>query len=357
MCFQAILSSPEFYYLVESPGRLDQFALASRLSYLFWGSMPDNRLFNLAREKRLADPYTLKGEVLRMLEDPRSKAFVDGFVQQWLNYRVLDEMPPDPAKYKKYYANKGALEKAAKAETLLFVEAILRENRSVIDFLDADFTYLNEPLAKHYGIDGVEGDDMRRVELDKDSSRRGLLGQTSIHVITSNGTNTTPVLRGVWVLNSILGKPPAPPPPNVQDIEPDVRGAATIPELLAKHREIASCARCHDEIDPLGLAWENYNVIGEWRDRYRKGQPVESTAEYNGHSMEGVDGLRDYLLSERETVVRCITEKLLVYSTGAELSAEEQAEVDRIVASSLSSGARFRDLIVAVCLSKTFQMH
>lgn len=357
VALQAILMSPEFYYLVEVPGRLDQFALASRLSYMLWGSMPDNRLFNLAKNKRLAEPATLKGEVLRMLEDSRSDEFIHGFVEQWLNFRVLEEMPPDPSKYKVYYADDGAIENAARQETLLFIKEILHENRPVSDILDGNFTYLNEALAKHYRIKGVEGEAMQRVELPRDSSRRGLLGQASIHVVTSNGTNTTPVLRGVWVLNSILGTPSAPPPPNVEDIEPDVRGAQTIPELLAKHREIATCARCHDDIDPLGLAWENYDVIGRWRERYPQKQAVDSTANFHGNILEGVDGLRDYLLSERRQIVRGLAEKLLVYATGADLTQQELEEVEQIVKRNLASGGRFRDLIVDVCLSKTFQMH
>ena len=264
---KAVICSPEFLFL-EEPGQktISQFAVASRLSYFLWSSMPDAELLELAKKGKLNNSRALRQQVERMLKDPKANALTHNFTGQWLNLRDIDFTQPD----KKLYPEFDELLKLSMIqETHLFFQEVLNQNLSVMNFVDSDFTFLNARLAKHYGIEGVTGQEFQKVRLPKDSVRGGLLTQASVLKVTANGTNTSPVIRGIWVLDNILGLPPPPPPSNVSAVEPDIRGAVTLREQLAKHRDVESCAICHRSIDPAGFALENFDVIGGWRDNYR----------------------------------------------------------------------------------------
>ncbi len=285
---KAVLCSPNFLYLDEpASGRLSSYALASRLSYFLWSSMPDAELLKLADADKLQNPNVLEAQVERMLNDPKSAAFVDGFLESWLTLRDLGSMPPDRGQFTAFYHYD--LKSAMREETRLFTRHLLTENLSVDHFLDADFTFINRPLAKLYGLKTPEGSGFERVELP-DGRRGGLLGQAAILTVSANGIETSPVVRGVWLLDNILGTPPSPPPPDVEPLDPDVRGTTTIRERLNKHRSSASCADCHRKIDPLGFALENFDPIGRWRDTYGKNTKIDASGELpNGKSFQDVE--------------------------------------------------------------------
>jgi hypothetical protein len=275
--FKAVLCAPEFLFLLERPGRLDDYALASRLAYFLWSSLPDDALLEHARAGDLARPEVLRSETERLLKDPRAHRLTADFLGQWLDLRQIDDTTPDPRLYPQFDE---LLQVSMVRETELFFEELLAHDLSVRNVIDSDFTVINERLARHYGIDGVVGQEFRRVHLPAKSHRGGVLTQASVLKVTANGTNTSPVRRGVWVLENILGTPPDPPPPNVPAIEPDVAGTTTIRAQLAAHRKLAACAGCHNAIDPPGFALESYDVIGSWRESYRaldgRGRPAEA---------------------------------------------------------------------------------
>ncbi|PHR90005.1 MAG: hypothetical protein COA78_35550 [Blastopirellula sp.] len=351
--FQAVLSSPKFLYHRWNSETPDDFDIANRLSYFLWSTMPDEQLIMLAEQQKLHDPEILNQQIERMLDDPKSDQFVQHFSNQWLGISELGKMPPDPKRFKNYYDNN--LEQAMREETRLFFVDILENNRSVANFIDSDFTYLNEPLAQHYGITGVEGNQFRRVLLTQDQQRGGILGHASVLTVTSNGTVTSPVIRGIWILENLLGNPPPPPPPDVEPIDPDIRGATTIREQLAKHREIETCAACHSKIDPLGFALENFDPTGALRVKYDNKLPIDASGELaNGATFNGASELKMLLMTKEESVVRCITEKLLIYATGKEPSRSDRQEVDQIVKKSMATGSGLRDLIKLIVTSKPF---
>ncbi len=262
----AVLVSPEFLFLKEKPGKLDDFALASRLSYFLWSTMPDEELLTLAEQHKLSQPDTLHQQVERLLKHPKAAAFTENFVGQWLGLRDIDATEPSQLLYPEF---DHMLKVSMIQETELFFAEVLKNDLSLTNFVASDFTMLNGRLAKHYGIPGVDGWEFHKVTLPKDSHRGGVLTMASVLKVTANGTNTSPVMRGAWVLDRILGTPPSPPPDGVAALEPDTRGAVTIREQLAKHRQAASCAACHAKIDPPGFALESFDVIGGWRDNYR----------------------------------------------------------------------------------------
>ncbi len=283
---KAVLVSPHFLFLREKPGQLDDFALASRLSYFLWSSMPDEELLTLAEQGKLHEPDTLRAQVERMLKDPKAAAFTTNFAGQWLGLRAIDATAPDPALYPEY---DDVLKVSMVKETLLFFDEVLKNDLSLTNFVSSDFTMLNGRLARHYGIPGVTGQEFRKVTLPPDSHRGGVLTMASVLKVTANGTTTSPILRGAWVLDRILGTPPPKPTVDVEAVEPDIRGATTIREQLAKHRQRAACASCHAKIDPPGFALESFDVIGGWRDHYRsvgKGEP----AVVNGRTMRYLKG-------------------------------------------------------------------
>ncbi|HLY73175.1 MAG TPA: DUF1592 domain-containing protein, partial [Planctomycetota bacterium] len=271
---KSILVSPEFLFLREKPGKLDDFALASRLSYFLWSSMPDEELLSLAEQKKLGSPETLRAQVERLLRDPKAAAFTRNFVGQWLSLRNIDATLPDPSLYPEF--NDG-LKESMLQEPFLFFDEVLKNDLSLAQFVSSDFSILNAPLAELYGIPGIEGRNFRKVPLPEGCHRGGVLTMAGILKVTANGTTTSPVLRGAWVLDRILGTPPPKPNVDVEAVEPDIRGATTIREQLAKHRSRPECASCHAKIDPPGFALESFDVIGGWRQNYRsvgKGESI-----------------------------------------------------------------------------------
>ena len=356
---RAILTSPRFLYLTESdPGKgpetLDAYELASRLSYFLWSSMPDEQLRKSASSGKILEPAELRSQVERMLKDPKSQALANNFVGQWLHLRKLGEMPPDPEKNKAYYADN--LEHAMLEETRRFFNHLLSENRNLLEFIDSDYTFLNGALARHYGIPGVTGERFEKVSLLPEHNRGGLLGHGSILTATSNGVETQPVVRGVWILENLLGTPPNPPPPDVDPIEPDTRGVSTMRELMEKHRDNPTCFECHRKIDPLGLSMEKYDHVGAWRDRYAKRLPIDGSGKMpDGTSIDGPPGIKEYLKARPGQFTRCLTEKLFVYALGRRLSFTDRDDVDRIVTLMPTLNYGLRELIIQVVASEPFR--
>lgn len=388
---KAVLTSPRFLYLQENRGvaegvrerpiatRLDDYALASRLSYFLWSTMPDESLLDSAAKSELHRPEVLHAQVERMLQDHKARAFTDNFTGQWLSLREINATTPDKSLYPEFEEH---LLWSSVKETHLFFEELLRENLSVTNFVDSDFAMLNGRLAKHYGIPDVHGVTFRKVPLKPEYHRGGVLTQASVLKVTANGTTTSPVLRGVWVLDRIMGRPVPPPPPNVPAVEPDIRGAATIREQLAKHRATQNCSGCHAKIDPPGFALENYDVIGGWRERYRVvtdrknwiNNRVGPLAKYLaahqyglGRNVEAGDVLPDgrkfvditefkkLLLVHPEQIARCITEKLVTYATGQPVSFGDHAEVDLILVKAQKSNYGLRAIVHEVTQSDLFR--
>ena len=356
---RAILTSPNFLYLVESrppspeQRKLSDHELATRLSYFLWSSMPDDELRSAADHGRLSNPGILREQVERMLSDPKSSAFSENFTGQWLALRKLGEMPPDPEKNRAYYQDN--LERAMRAETRLFFAHILQENRSILEFVDANYTFLNAALARHYGIPNINQEEFQKVTLAAEFHRGGLLGHGSILTATSNGVETQPIVRGLWVLENLLGTPPNPPPPDIDPIEPDTRGVVTIRELMEKHRRNPTCYECHRKIDPIGLSMENYNQVGAWRDRYSEKLPIDSSGELpDGTLIRGPHGIKKYLLDRPDQFTRCLTEKLCVYALGRSLSFTDRDDIDRIVLTLPRESYGFRDLIQQIVSSEAF---
>jgi hypothetical protein len=366
----AILISPDFLFMNEKPGKLDDFALASRLSYFLWSTMPDEELLALAEKGKLAQPETLHDQVERMLKHPKAAAFTENFVGQWLGLRDIDFTEPSFILYPEYDS---MLRVAMVKETELFFAEVLKKDLPLTNFVASDFTFLNARLAKHYGIAGVVGSEMRRVKLPSESHRGGVLTMASVLKVTANGTTTSPVVRGAWVLDRILGTPPPKPPPDVPIIEPDIRGATTIREQLAKHRAVASCAACHEKIDPPGFALESFDVIGGWRDNYRttgngkpvvvdgrrmpyhEGKKVDPSDVFNGAKFTNVDEFKQLLLKNKDQLARALAEKLLTYATGSLPGFVDRAAVDEIVKAVRAKNYGFRTLVHEVVKSKVFQ--
>jgi len=289
--FKAVLVSPEFLFLREKPGKLDDFALASRLSYFLWSTMPDEELLQLAEQGKLSQADTLRQQVERLLKDPKAAAFTENFAGQWLNLRAIDDTEPDPRLYPEF---DDVLKVALLKEPFLFFDEVLQNDLSLTNFVSSDFTMLNGPLAYHYGVPGLEGLQFRKVTLPPGSHRGGVLTMAGVLKVTANGTSTSPVIRGAWVLDRILGTPPPKPTVDVEAVEPDIRGATTIREQLAKHRERAECASCHAKIDPPGFALESFDVIGGWRDNYRsvgKGEKINGKRYLKGPEVDAADVL------------------------------------------------------------------
>ena len=355
---RAILTSPRFIYLVENAPHpagqwLDGYELASRLSYFLWSSMPDEELRAAAASGRLGTPDGLRAEVERMLKDSRASAFSKNFAEQWLHLRKLGEMPPDPEKNRAYYQDD--LETAMRDETRLYFQHVLDHNHSLLQFIDSDYTFLNSALARHYGIPGVSHTEFQRVQLKPEYNRGGLLGQGSILTATSNGVETQPVLRGVWILENLLGTPPSPPPPDIEPIEPDTRGVATIRELMVKHRENATCFECHRKIDPLGLSLETYDFLGRWRENYSKKLPIDTSGKMpDGTVIHGPDGIRRYLGQRPDQFAHCLTEKLFVYALGRRISFTDRDDIDRIVSELPKHDYGLRELVHQVIASEPF---
>ncbi len=362
LALQAALVSPHFLFRIErdpeptNPGAvhlISQHELASRLSYFLWSSMPDGELFRLADEQRLRKPGVLPAQVRRMLLDPKSRALADNFAGQWLQIRNLESVKPDPDRFPAF---DDELREAMLRETKLFFAAMVREDRSILDFIDGRFTFLNERLARHYGIAGVEGKDFRRVPLDG-AQRSGVLTQASVLTVSSYPTRTSPVLRGKWILENILNAPPPPPPPGLANVNEEAIGATeTLRQQLEKHRSQAMCASCHGRMDPLGFGLENYDAIGAWRTRDGK-FPIDSVGTLpGGKSFRTPGDLKAILKTERMAFAQCLTEKMLTYALGRGLERYDKKAVDLIVRRLALNGYHFSRLAAEIVHSMPFQM-
>jgi hypothetical protein len=306
--------------------------------------MPDEDLIAAAETGKLMQTKAVSAQVERMLKDPRSAAFLDGFLDSWLTLRDLGSMPPDRNKFEEFY--RYDLQAAMRQETKLFARRLLDENLDIAKFLDADFTYINKGLAKLYGLPEPSNHDFQLVGLT-DRHRGGLLGQGSVLTVTANGIDTSPVVRGVWLLENILGTPPNPPPPDVEPLDPDIRGAQTIREQLEKHRNVAACYDCHRKIDPLGFALEN---------KYSEKQKIESAGELpSGEKFTDIQELKQILLKRQDQFATALTTKLLSYATGRPMTAADRPQIDGVVRELRDKGNGFRDLIQLIIASKAFQ--
>jgi len=354
---QRLLISPQFIFRVEGldpdgKGRNDvNIALASRLSFFLWNSIPDDRLLGLAKRGRLSDTLVRASQVRRLLADAKADAFIQNFAGQWLYLRNLENIVRDPEAFPDFDDN---LRQSMRHETELLFSSIVREDRSVLDLLSADYTFVNERLARHYGIPGIYGDQFRRVTIT-DPARRGLLGQASILSITSHPHRTSPVLRGKWVLANILGTPPPPPPSEVPAFPENAGGALTsVRQRMEAHRASPACAGCHRMMDPIGFALEHFDAAGQWRTR-DSGTPIDASGALpGGPQIDGAAELSAALAADPERFVRTLTEKLMIFALGRGVAPEEMWSVRQIVKAAAPSGYRFSSIVTGVVQSPPF---
>ena len=361
---ERLLVSPEFLFRIErdpadvapgAPYRVGDLELASRLSFFLWSSIPDDELLGHAVDGTLSDPAVLEAQVQRMLADGRSRALVDNFAEQWLYLRDVEAKEPDPGFFPGFDEN---LRQAFQRETELFIDSVLREDRSVSDLLTADYSFLNERLARHYGIPHVYGSHFRRVSLDG-TARRGLLGQGGILTLTSYATRTSPVLRGKWILENLLASPPPPPPPDIPALaeRTDDGAALSMRAAMERHRANPACASCHAQMDPLGFALENFDAVGRWRTRSESKDAIDASGVLpDGTSFEGPEGMRDALLREPQRFVATVTEKLLTYALGRNVESYDMPAVRAIVRETERSDYRFSSIVLGIVRSTPFQM-
>ncbi len=376
--YTTVLCSPKFLVLEEPVGKLDDHALASRLSYFLWNSPPDEALRNLAAKGKLSEPATLRAQTDRLLKDPRSERFINSFLDSWLELRHINATSPDSALYPDYYLD-DLLTESSLDETRLFFTELIRNNLPARNLIDSDFTFANERLADHYGIPGIQGVTMRKISLPESSPRGGLMTQASILKITANGTTTSPVLRGNWILERILGQTVPPPPPGTPAVEPDIRGAKTIRQQLDKHREDPSCNTCHVKIDPPGFALESFDIFGGWRDQYRalggeknqavkgsgkNGQPfafhnslpVDPTGKLaDGSEFTDIRSFKKLLLKDERSIARNIANQFITYSTGTPVRFGDRPELENILNKSQKSGYALGTIIQEIIQSPLFQ--
>jgi mono/diheme cytochrome c family protein len=358
--FRAILCSARFLYLTETPGSLDDHAVAARLSYFLTGGPPNSELSRLADAGDIRRKEILLQQADRLLEGAGSRRFVDDFAAQWLDLDQIDFTEPDNKLYPGFDA---IVENSMLDETQTYLDTMLRDNLSVRYLIDSDFTFLNSRLARYYGIPDVTGDELRRCELKPEHHRGGVLTQGSILKVTANGSNTSPVVRGVWISERLLGTPIAPPPDNVPAIEPDIRGATTIREQLAKHRQQASCASCHVKIDPPGFAMENFDPSGRWRDRYLaisdgkrgKGPVVDASYQMpDGQDFKDIDGFKSLVTQNPHKLAANVAEKMIVFGTGAAISFADRQALEEIVEQAADQDYGLRSILHAVIAHEIF---
>jgi hypothetical protein len=375
--YTGVLVSPGFVFVEEQPGKLDDWALATRLSLFLWNTTPDARLRARAERGELRKPGVLRKETERLLDDPRSRRFVDAFTDYWLDLRKIDDTSPSATIYNDYELDE-PLKTASLEETQLFFAEMLRADLPARHIIASDFTYLNERLANHYGIPGVEGAQMRRVTLPRGSERGGLMTMASVLKITANGTTTSPVIRGHWITERILGMETRPPPPSVKAVEPDIRGAVTIRQQLARHRDNPSCASCHVKMDPPGFALESFDVMGAHRERYRAvsenvkplpgfglngqafafhyGPVVDATGELpDGRTFEDVKQFKQLLLADETAVARNLARQLVVFATGAPVRYTDRGELEQILGRAKARDYGVRTLVGEIVDSELFQ--
>jgi hypothetical protein len=355
---EAMLVSPQFLFRIEhdpkngSTGRVSDVELASRLSYFLWSSMPDDELLRMAETHKLHQPAVLDAQVTRMIADPKSSAFADNFVGQWLQIRSLDAVTPDAKEFPEWNND---LKEAMRTETTMFFASVLRDNRPITDFLNGKYTFLNESLAKYYGIDGVTGPEFRRVELETDQ-RGGVLTQGSVLTVTSYPNRTSVVLRGKYLLENVFGAPPPPPPPDVPKLDEQSVGVAkSLRQQMEQHRSDAVCASCHSKMDVLGFGLENYDAIGRWRTMDGK-FPVDASGSFpNGTSFKTPAEMKTALLSSMPEFTRCLAEKLLTYATGRGIEPFDRRTIREIVNQTAAQDYKFQAMISAVVHSVAFQ--
>jgi hypothetical protein len=357
VAFQAILCSPNFLFRIEhgaeaDTGRVNDFELATRLSYFLWCSCPDEELFTHAARGTLRQGNNLIRQVQRMLRDPKSRALAQNFASQWLQTRGLKDFTPDPARFPDFDE---PLRAAMMRETELFFDAVVREDRSVLDFLEGDFTFVNERLAKHYKLDGIQGNEFRKVSL-AGTPRRGVITQAGVLAITSNPTRTSPVKRGRWLLDNILGTPPLGPPPGVEQLkESHNANGVTLRQRMEQHRTNPNCAACHAAMDPLGFGLESFDAIGAART-HDGSLPVDTSGVLpDGRTFDGPAGLRAVLLERREAFARCLAEKLFTYSLGRGLERGDRRSIADITRKLTANEYRFSALVLAIVHSDPFQ--
>jgi hypothetical protein len=356
---RAILLSPHFIFRVEldseptstAPHALTDHELAARLSYFIWSSGPDDELLQKADDGVLSDPLEIELQVRRMLEDPRARALVDNFAGQWLYTRAMDDVEPDYAVYDTFDPE---LRAAMKTETELFFEEFLQSDRSLLDLLDADFTFVNGRLAEHYGIPGITNDTFQRIALPAEH-RSGILTHGSVLTVTSYPTRTSPVKRGKWVLEQLLCLPPAPPPPEVEGLPEGGEATGSFREQMEQHRADPACAGCHALMDPIGFGMENYDGIGAWRTEDAFGFPVDASGEFLGDPFTGMEELK-LILKDNDNFPRCTTEKLMTYALGRGVEDTDACAVDGIVTAFSEGGFRLSELVVHIALSGPFRM-
>ncbi len=358
---QAILVSPQFLFRWEldpgsetgTPRQLNDYELASRLSYFIWSSMPDGELSSLAARNVLHKPEILAAQVQRMVQDKKSWALVENFAGQWLQIRQFD-ISPDPDLFPEFDE---PLRRALQTETMMFFDAVMKENLSIMSLLDADFTFANERLARHYGVKGVRGDAFSRIKLSPESGRGGILTQGSILALSSNPTRTSPVNRGKWIMEQILGTPPPPPPPNVPLLEENkgVDASASLRTQLEQHRANPDCATCHEKMDPLGFAFEHFDAIGAWREMDGE-HPIDASGRLpDGVTFDGPAELKQ-LLMRGDQFARTVTEKMLTFALGRGLEYYDKCTVDEIVEALTKNDYTFSTLVLEIVKSKPFQM-
>jgi len=363
-----VLADPKFLFRTEtSPAvtnvgrdpqrgpaiRVTDLELASRLSFFLWSSVPDDQLLDLAAAGKLNQPAVLDQQIKRMLRDPKGRALVDDFASQWLLLRNLKSHQPTPGNFPNW---DNELRQAFRTETELFFQSIMKEDRSVLDLIDADYTFVNERLARHYGIPGVYGSQFRRVKVT-DENRRGLLGQGSILTVTSQPDRTSVVLRGKWILENILGTPPPPPPPNVNtNLPQDAAEPKSLKQLMEQHRASPTCASCHRVMDPLGFALENFDGVGEWRDRDKSGRVDASGQLADGTQVDGPVSLRKALLKKPELFARVMTEKLMTYGLGRGMEYYDMPTIRGIARDAAKQNYRFSAIVAGIVKSPAFQM-
>lgn len=383
--YKAILSSPHFLVFRE-PGptvadaddaksqKLDDYALANRLAYFLWSGPPDDELLATAARGELSKPDVLRAQTERLLKHPLAARFTENFTGQWLDLRMINATIPDPRLYGDF---DGVLHWSMPIESRLVFDEILQHDRSLLEFVDADWSFLNGRLAELYGVPGIAGVEFQKTSLPKESHRGGVLTQAAVLKVTADGTRTSPILRGKWVLEKIVGRPPSPPPPDVPTIEPDIRGATTIRQQLEKHREIAVCASCHVHIDPPGFALESFDPIGNYREFYRattgdrktalnlpfstagrglfRGPDIDpSDKTFDGHEFRNIDEYKKLLLKDPDQLARNLTEKMLVYATGADIQFADREIVEQIVERIRKQNYGFRTLLHEVVQSRAF---
>jgi Protein of unknown function (DUF1592)/Protein of unknown function (DUF1588)/Protein of unknown function (DUF1585) len=356
-----MLVSPYFLFRIEAertpttPGGawpISEYELATRLSYFLWSSMPDDELFRLARKNSLRQE--LVPQVRRMLADPKAKALTENFAGQWLQLRSLPSLTPNTAQFPTF---NDKLRSAMQKESELFFECIVREDRSILDFIDADFTFVNERLAKHYGITGVKGENFKQVTLTN-GQRGGILTQASVLTITSNPTRTSPVKRGKWILENILGTPPPAPPPDVPELAEgkEVVLKGSLRQRMEQHRANAACAVCHEQMDALGFAFENFDAVGAFRSKDGKFDIDPAGELPGGQKFAGPAELKKILKAKSDLFGRCLSEKMLTYALGRGLEYYDRCAVDEIVGKLQKADYRFAGLVIAIVQSDPFQM-